>query len=178
MASSHSGEPIATTVNYESIKDRDDSQYQVAWSKMMDQGKYRKSSSYKKIEVMMFHFARGCDGEGDATGGGKVKNEFEDSIMEEVNKLGDVFTGFGYNVTTRTLDNKVNVQSYVNLIMADWVYKNDSRETLLIVYYGGHGRPGSNSGELQFHGSVHKSSIMLIHLMIAGLRALMTSQGR
>lgn len=40
-------------------------------------------------------------------------------------------------------------QAQVNHFLAEFVYKNDSKDTMLIIYYAGHGRPGNSRGNLR-----------------------------
>ena len=128
------------TVDYESQDEKDDSEYQVAWSNRMDKGNFRNASTYKKAHVLLLRWADTCD---------------DLEIKEEVNRLKDTFEKrLKYNTQIEVLDcnleSKLQVQ--VNHIVANFVHAHDGTDTLLIVYYAGHGKPGSIPGELEFFG--------------------------
>ena len=152
MADTYPSVAVPSTVNFDSSEDQAESKLQVKWSNMMDQGNYRKSSVYKRVEVMMLHFSDGRN-KAHPHNGQAQKNKFQTSIEEEVLELKRILEGdFGFNVTQEHLNNKDDLQSSINVVMANWVHKHNSLETLLIVYYAGHGKPGVNNGELRIHG--------------------------
>lgn len=125
-------------VKYDSKENIAESMNQVRWCNIMDKGPLRNSSSYKKINVLMLRWADKYDNL---------------DVTEEVDNLKNVFeTDFGYSVTVQLLTKKEDLQVEVNLIVARWVHEHNAIQTLLIVYYAGHGRPGLAPGELRFHG--------------------------
>lgn len=68
---------------------------------------------------------------------------------EEVDALEGVFQNiFRYTVVKKQLvAGKQSPQILVQKILVDFVYKFDDENTLLIVYYAGHGVPGKLGGE-------------------------------
>lgn len=131
-----------STVNYEAPDEKLDSEYQVLWSNLMDEGQYKNSSKYINVEVLLLCWAANCD---DLT------------ITEEVSRLKKTFEElFNYRAQIGYLDTstKQTLQVQVNKIVANFVGAFDGPNTLLIVYYAGHGKPGSYYGSLEFFGSV------------------------
>lgn len=61
---------------------------------------------------------------------------------------------FNYNVSQAHIksDSEKNPQVQVNAHVANFVYNEDGLDTLLIVYYAGHGSPGAKPGHLQLFG--------------------------
>jgi predicted protein tyrosine phosphatase len=53
-----------------------------------------------------------------------------------------------------TNDPRRSAQAQVNRYLADFVDDYDDTSTLLIIYYAGHGRPGSDPGVLRLTGYV------------------------
>ena len=128
-----------STVGYESDADINDSHDQVLWTNLMAEGNYANPSVYHKVEVLMlFWKATDMDTE------------------NEVNKLQAVFErDFGYNVTLGELDAKrgdSRLQTRVNAKVACWVDEHSGLNTLLILYYAGHGKPGEFFGSLELMG--------------------------
>ena len=131
--------PLLSTIDYESQDARDDSDYQVAWSNIMDKGPYEYSSTHQKAEVLLLRWAN--DSDDLATG-------------EEVNRLRAVFEKqFKYHTHTKLLNTKTgpNLQVQINAIIATFVAEHSGPHTLLIVYYAGHGRQGNHYGTLELH---------------------------
>jgi hypothetical protein len=50
-------------------------------------------------------------------------------------------------VKKQLVDSKQSPQIQVQKILVDFVYEHDDENTLLIVYYAGHGVPGKLEGE-------------------------------
>ena len=133
---------ISSTVDYESQDAKDNSEYQVCWSKVTDKGPYKNPSTYKKVEVLLLCWADNSD---------------DMATKDEVNRLKTVFSQrFNYHTRTEYLDTETEqrLQVQVNAKVAAFVLAHDGPHTLLIVYYAGHGRPGSYYGELEMHGYV------------------------
>ncbi|KAL8819994.1 MAG: hypothetical protein Q9223_001699 [Gallowayella weberi] len=125
---------------YESAGEEEASRYQVLWTNEMAKGKYRSTSLYNKVEVLLLCW------------------QVADSDMNtagEVEDLKSVFEkDFGYHTTTERLvanpEKKLQVQ--VNAKVATFVDRHDGQDTLLIVYYAGHGLPGEFFGDLVLQG--------------------------
>ncbi len=129
-----------STVNYEAQDEKIKSEYQVLWSNTMDEGKYKSSSTYRSVNVLFLCWA-------------EISDDLE--IKEEVSKLRDTFEKrFNYRTQTSYLDRKLRqkVQVQVNSIVASFIGLHDDPTTLLIVYYAGHGSPGSYYGSPVLHG--------------------------
>lgn len=145
--------PDVSTVNYESQDEKDDSDLQLLWSRIMDEGNYTNSSTYIKVEVLLLCWAESCN---------------DMTTREEVNKLVTTFEDhFYYNTQVQYLDTTIEgrLQVRVNHIVATFVHDHDGPNTLLIVYYAGHGRPGGDYGDLELMGSVqneNRLSLLLI----------------
>ena len=129
-------------VNYEHEAEVDESEYQVLWNSIMVEGNYKNPSTYKKAEVLLLCW----------------KKESTDMTTEqEVERLQSVFEKrFRYNTHIRYLDNhdEKKLQVRLNAKVASFVDEHDGPNTLLIVYYAGHGKRGLFEGQLELHGSV------------------------
>ncbi|CAD6590615.1 MAG: hypothetical protein ASARMPREDX12_004603 [Alectoria sarmentosa] len=129
-----------STVDYESEDEKQDSDLQLLWSRVMDEGKYKTSSTYTKVEVLLLCWEHSCN---DLT------------TKDEVDSLKATFENrFNYHVEIRYLDTTIEqrLQVRVNTIVAAFVGEHDGPNTLLIVYYAGHGRPGGQYGDLELFG--------------------------
>jgi hypothetical protein len=51
-----------------------------------------------------------------------------------------------------TQDPRRTAQAQVNKHLSEFVFDHDDTNTLLIIYYAGHGRPGESSGGLKLAG--------------------------
>ena len=106
----------------------------------MDRGNYQKPSTYEKVEALLLCWQ---DDSNDMSTKGEVK------------RLKAVFEKkFKYNTQIEYLDNSLEtkLQVHVNATVAAFVKAHDGPNTLLIVYYAGHGRPGSYFGALELFG--------------------------
>ena len=120
----------------------------------MDRGSYQKPSTYEKVEALLLCWQ---DGSNDMSTKGEVK------------RLQKVFEKkFHYNVQVEYLDNHIaqKLQIHVNAKVAHFVNTHDGPNTLLIVYYAGHGRPGSYFGALELFGLVQHNSAIFKQLLI------------
>ncbi|KAL8864966.1 MAG: hypothetical protein Q9174_007143, partial [Haloplaca sp. 1 TL-2023] len=127
-----------STVGYESDAEINESHHQVIWANVMAEGNYANPSVYHKVEVLALFW-----------------KETDMDTRNEVNELRTVFEkDFGYNVTLEELDAKVEqrLQLQINAKVACWVEKHSGLNTLLIVYYAGHGKPGEFYGSLELMG--------------------------
>ena len=137
--------PVLSTVDYEDADEKDNSEYQVTWSNTMEKGTYKSSSSYENAYVLLLRWADGCD---------------DLIVNEEVSKLKSTFeTFFSYHAEIRYLSAKIgrSYQVQVNTIVQAFIGAHDHPNALLIVYYAGHGKPGSFHGSLALHGLVERS---------------------
>lgn len=131
-----------STIDYESADEIDASDYQVLWSNIMDKGKYIRSPGYNKVAVLLLCWHQTS---GDL------------ATQEEVDKLKAVFEeDFGYSATIAKLDanREGRLQIDVNAKVAKFAKRYDGPQTLLIVYYAGHGKPGRFFGDLDLFGFV------------------------
>ncbi|MCJ1475226.1 hypothetical protein MMC13_003887 [Lambiella insularis] len=134
-------------VHYEDELQQLNSSYQVKWSKVMEEGKYRASSQYEAVSVLLLSWDEDYD---------------DMDVKGEVDKLAQVFDEtFQYNVQNTRLkaDTERTAQAQINLIVAQFVAFEDRPKKLLIVYYAGHGTPGHMPGHLELFG---KSSPHLV----------------
>ncbi|KAI4256671.1 MAG: hypothetical protein LQ352_001989 [Teloschistes flavicans] len=131
-----------STVDHAIQDSGDDSEYRLAWTKVMSEGKYRSSENYKSVEVLLLRWDDTCD---------------DMTTKHEVKQLSDVFTEeFNWHTEIHCLKTDVEgkLQIQVNKIVINWVDKYDKSNTLLLVYYAGHGKPGKTFGQLEIHGQV------------------------
>ena len=124
-------QPEPFTVDDKAQNTKDDSEYRVLRSKKMDEGKrYNRSSTYTNAAVLLLSWDEACD---------------DLAVKEEVAKLQNTLRGrFYFHTQISNLDtkNEKRLQVQVNLIVANFIATYDGPNTLLIVYYAGHGRPG------------------------------------
>lgn len=83
--------------------------------------------------------------------------------MPKVTDLENLFKNKFMFETTRkilTKDSRTSAQAQVNHYLAKFVYKNDNLNTMLIIYYAGHGRPGNDRGKLKLTAYVPPSTLL------------------
>ena len=120
----------------------------------MDRWRDHKSSNYDKVEALLLCWNDECS---------DLPN-----TKEEVERLQSVFErDFQYNTKIEYLDSNVAAKPQVKLnrLVADFVDDHDGPNTLLIVYYGGHGKPGQIPGQLQLLGYVDGYPLALSFMM-------------
>lgn len=131
-----------SVVNYQGDFEKDDSDQQVLWSNEMDKGKNKNAFTYQNVVALLLCWREDCS----------------DLItQQEISRLKSVFEEkFRYKTQTEHLsyDSKTKLQVQINARVAQFVDRNDGPNTLLIVYYAGHGRPGKLPGEMEIFGSV------------------------
>ena len=144
------------TDDYETEDEKEDSDLRLLWSRTMDEGKYKTSATYTKVEVLLLCWEHSCT---DLT----TKKEVEDLKAAFENQL-------NYHAEIEYLDTKIEqaLQVRVNALVATFVAKHDGPKTLLIVYYAGHGRPGGEFGDLELFGSVTPGKSLARLLTVAG----------
>ena len=136
-------------VDYESEDEKQDSELQLTWSRVMDEGQYKNLSTYTKVKVLLLCWAHSCS---------------DLVTKQEVEDLKATFEiKFNYHVEIKYLDMDVEkrLQVRVNSIVAAFVSDHDGPNTLFIVYYAGHGRPGGDYGDLELFGSVANESCIV-----------------
>ena len=152
----------ASTVHYESEDEKEDSELQLRWSRVMDEGQYETSSSYTKVEVLLLCWEHSCS---------------DMATKEEIDDLKTTFEDrFNYHAEIKYLDVTTKVQVRVNAIVATFVAQHNGPNTLLIVYYAGHGKPGSEFGSLELFGFVGHELRIAFSLIVAGKLHQMTSK--
>ena len=131
-------------VNYESQNEKNDSDLQLLWSRVMDEGNYTNSSTYTKVEVLLLCWADNWDDLGTKPEVEALKATFE--------------TYFNYHATIEYLhiSSEQKLQIRLNAKVAAFVGAHDGPNTLFIVYYAGNGRPGGKYGHLELFGFVKK----------------------
>lgn len=105
---------------------------------LRNQGKYSKPSAYSKVEVLLLSWL-----------------EPDIETQDEVQRLKAVFEdGFGYHATLEYLDanSQGSLQVDLNVTVASFVKAHNGVNTLLVVYYAGHGKPGESFGDLELFG--------------------------
>ena len=123
----------------------DVSKHQVIWTNTMEKGKYKKSSAYRKVSVLMLCWD-GIDLPGMETEVQDLKHVWEQE--------------FGYFVTIEKLGMALDgLRAEVNAVVAGFVKDHDGTDTLLIVYYVRHGNPG------ELHGVLPQLSSILIKML-------------
>ena len=123
-----------STACYDSAEEEELSRHQVTWENTMAEGKYQNPSLYVNVQVLILCWAVS-----------------DMDTTAEVQELRNVFEeDFGYHTTTETLDpdSKQILQVHVNYLVTKFVKDHDGPNTLLLVYYAGHGRPGLCIGDL------------------------------
>ena len=129
-----------STVDYESKIEQEASKYSVAWSNSLDKGHFRNSTAYQKVNVLLLRWADSSD---------------DIKVTKEVDDLKNVFEErFNFHAEVKLLDTTIQkkLQVQINAIIAGFVDKHDGQDTLLIVYYAGHGKPGHIPGQLELFG--------------------------
>lgn len=139
-SSSQENAEVNEQVNDQISQEVHDSQYQVRWSEIMDKGNYQDPTTYTRIVVLLFCWKNDCN---------DMETEDEVKRLEAVLK-----DDFHYETQIEYLDSREGLQLWVNFRVAHFAQANDGPNNLLIVYYAGHGRPGSSPGSLILTGSV------------------------
>ena len=118
----------------------------------MAEGHYVTSTRYKKVCVLLLSWAEG----------------FDDLLVHgEVKELGEVFKHtYNFDVESKHIkeDPDKKAQAQVNSIVANWVLEKDTPKSLCIVYFAGHGRPGTIPGHLKIKGQTRPTIAMRDHL--------------
>lgn len=145
-------EPLSqdnSIVNYENPDETDNSKLQVIFSNIIAKGNYKNPSTYKKVKALLLCWDEKSD---------------DITVRPEVERLKAVLEErFHYDAEIKCIDNSMEqrLQVCVNAIVARFVGDNDGPDNLLIVYYSGHGRPGSSHGDLELFGLVKYTCMSL-----------------
>lgn len=142
MGSQLAGLQYHSTADYDSDEEIDNSRYQIAFNDTMERYNLNNPLTYQKVEVLLLQWA-------------SESSDLSSELDDEVNRLKALLEQkFHYHAVIESLDRKthVKVQAQVNWIISNFTYQHQDPETLLIVYYAGHGKPGRNYGELTLFG--------------------------
>ncbi|KAK8108540.1 hypothetical protein PG984_014341 [Apiospora sp. TS-2023a] len=131
----------SATKNYQDADETHDSKLKATWDSVMGD-LHDKFTPYTKVAVLLLSWDKEID---------DLKTD------EEVSDLENVFKDkFMFETTRQVLTNDAakSPQAQVNHYLAQFVYENDSKDTMLIIYYAGHGRPGNSRGNLRLTPSI------------------------
>ena len=138
-----------THIGDESQNDSDDSTYRKTWNIGRSKGKLGKCPDYKRVHALLLYWDKSC---------GDLHTE------KEVNALKDVLeTRFRYHTTQIPLMDARNgkkLQTRLNSEVASFIDVHDGSDTLLIIYYAGHGKHGTNYGHLDLVGFARSPQIL------------------
>lgn len=125
---------------YDSAQEKKATDRQVLWTNIMNEGRYQNPSRYDKVEVLLLCW--------------KVSDLDTTYEVEDLRKVFE--EDFGYHTTTMYLNanSKKKLQTHLNRHVAKFVDDYNDPNTLIIVYYGGHGGPGDFLGELELIGYI------------------------
>ncbi|KAI9647715.1 hypothetical protein NHQ30_004101 [Ciborinia camelliae] len=122
--------------NYQDKDASKDSELKAIWDKQI--GEKKSSVVYCKAHVLLLSWHRDDD---------------DLHVEQEVADLENVFRNiFKYQTTQKTL-NKQRPQAQINRYLAEFVHEHDDSDTLLIVYYAGHGKLRNGKPGLALTGS-------------------------
>ncbi|KAK9788202.1 hypothetical protein AB5N19_02982 [Seiridium cardinale] len=128
------------TKDYQDEAETRDSKFKSVWDNEMGNLK-NKYIPYQKAFVLLLSWDEAID---------DLKTD------KEVTALDNLFTQkFKYGTIRKILikDPRRSAQAQVNRHLAEFVDDHDDTNTLLVVYYAGHGRPGNVPGVLRLTGS-------------------------
>ena len=112
------------------------SQYKNIWDNAVDKGSWKNPTSYKAASVLILRWQ-------------DTDTHWPEKMAEEIAALRKTFEDrFNFDVQEQVLENNDRVQSAVNKHVIDFVYEKQDPDSLLIVYYAGHGSPGEYKGAL------------------------------
>ena len=112
------------------------SELQRVWTKTTAAGPCKGSSFYTKISVLTISWDPHFD-------------DLGDGVQDEIKRLEAVFKDtFNFSVTNVILSVSDDPQVCLNDEVGTFVRRSHGPDHLLIVYYAGHGRPGTSHGEL------------------------------
>ncbi|KAL8740280.1 MAG: hypothetical protein Q9190_006998 [Brigantiaea leucoxantha] len=128
----------AFLVKYEDEHEQLSSQMQLVFNQNAQAGR-NATWLYEKVAVLIISWGTMCS---------------DLNTQEEIDKLEELFkTTFNYEVKkVQLLNGKQLAQVQINKHIADFLFDEDGDNTLLIVYYAGHGTPGQRPGRLELSG--------------------------
>jgi hypothetical protein len=140
----------ANPVEYEDPYERLDGALQRAWTSVMDQdGHYKTSPFYRKVKCLLISWHKDCD---------DLDTEEEVSLampwgwiqlINQVSKLGSLLeTKFNYKVKRALLGHDPRHDPFLQVTrsIVDFIWEEDGPNSLLMVYYAGHGAPKPRRG--------------------------------
>lgn len=109
-------------------------------------------NGYRKVEVLILRWHESID---EFTGHSKEVRRLElgrcwvlTGIQQQIKDLKNIFrNGFGYGCAIQNIENDGPPQLALNIAIASHVQKHHEEDTLLIVYYTGHGNKLSRDNE-------------------------------
>ena len=148
---------LSQPIEYQAHCEKEDAASQLEWTTIMDDASETKASLYKKVSALVISWDESSDDL-------KTKSEVPQIFMLKYNALlmgvkVEAFSAvlveqFNYKVTPAVLkiDHAQLPQVQIGYHVSQFVYQEDGPNTLLIVYYAGHGTPGSRPGNLALSG--------------------------
>ncbi|KAH0557001.1 hypothetical protein GP486_005211 [Trichoglossum hirsutum] len=125
---------VQSVVQYQDNEELENSRLQRLWNENMEPA-YKTPSGYQKTSVILISWDEKLD---------------DLKTKDEVNRLEAVFRNiYNYRTTSKLINEDRKAQVQVNKYLSEWVYNEDGENTLLIVYYAGHGVPGQDPGQLK-----------------------------
>jgi len=121
----------AAIVQYENEYEKLNNSYQLKWSNLMENGHYMTSSFYTRVKVLLISWDEESD---------------DLDTKDEVARLRDVFTKtFRFQVTPALIKKDPEHAAHLQVVrhVNNFLWNEDRANTLLIVYYAGHGVSGS-----------------------------------
>ena len=126
-------------------------QGQLQWEKHMKDVDLKRR--YRKVSVLLIHWEKEGTDSFDAQK--EVCPLFwkyyfvSDDNNPQVDQLGRLFKRrYKFRVTERKLNTQKSAQLQIHMHLATWVCNEDDENTLLILYYAGHGTPDRGTGRL------------------------------
>ncbi|KAK8022114.1 hypothetical protein PG993_012881 [Apiospora rasikravindrae] len=128
------------TKDYQDADETHDSKLKDVWDTEME-GLHQDYTPYTKVSVLLLSWDKEID---------DLKTDKEVTDLENLFK-----DKFMFDTTREVLKKgEKSPQSQVNHYLAQFVYENDDTNTMLIIYYAGHGRPGNGRGNLRLTPSI------------------------
>ncbi|KAK8127031.1 uncharacterized protein PG998_002790 [Apiospora kogelbergensis] len=140
------------TKDYQDADETHDSKLKALWDSEMGD-LHNEYTPYTKVSVLLLSWDKEID---------DLKTDKEVTDLENLFK-----NKFMFETTRQVLkkDDK-SPQAQVNHYLAQFVYENDNTNTMLIIYYAGHGRPGSDRGNLRLTPSISLPSNGELHEIV------------
>ncbi|KAI9815760.1 MAG: Phosphatidylinositol-4-phosphate 5-kinase [Pycnora praestabilis] len=134
----HFSSPVGATTRFPASSLREENEQLKSFWNDHIHNKCNSNGKYRKVAVLLISWAKGFD---------------DLEVEAEVNKLDDVFkNGFHYKTTRLQIDDKKPAQLLVNNGISTFMCDEFESESLMIIYYAGHGAAGRGPGELNLYG--------------------------